>query len=717
MREVGLKRKDGTLDTYTAYTAHDFPYELLKKDEVLKKKKAEYVIDKTYATYDIETSNVYSKYGTYAFMYHWQMCVGGYLAYGRDWTSLHLFLDTLIATLGINKKHRMIIYSHNLGMEYQFSVNFLREWYGGFNIFATHKREPIRVLMNNGLEFRCSYALSNMNLEIATKNEFGVIHPKAAGDLDYNKFRTPETELDDVEFGYCMLDVLSLYEYIWFKMQNEGDTLATIPLTSTSYIRRDIRKEIRKQMWFYYQDVFLKQKLYTNVYILLREACRGGNALPSIYKVNQVWYDVLPVDGQSQYPFVCFLNRFPTSAFERYGEIDSIEELEELISKYCCLFRVSFFNVKLKKGQPVPYIATTQCRGIPKNYSEKYLYDNGRILEAEVVDITVTDVDWKLINQQYDYDYARVRDVYIADRGYLPKPIRDKILQYFGEKCKLKYDLERETDEDKKEELEYLYRKAKDRLNSIPGMMLTDPVRPDVTLDFKEGDAYKGWWKVDKPETEIDKDEALSDFYGNRNNFLNYSWGVYVTALGREHLQRILNITGVNTIYCDTDSDFCIATPEILDKIDKLNEQITKLDKQTGAYFDYNEERYYMGIYEQKSGSLLKKFKTLGSKKYCYEDEEGLHLTCSGVYKKTGAKELGSIDNFYLGYTFYESAPQQIIYNDTPDIRTEIFEGVEVQIGSNLAIIDGTYKLGSTNEFIGVHQMFGGEYKDEKDKK
>ena len=441
MREVELKRKDGTKDTYTAFTAHEFPYDLLK-DEVVSRNKRQYVYITTYGTYDIETTTVDDEFRPYAFMYHWQMCVGGYLAYGRDWTSLHLFLNTLIEKLNINNNRRFVIYVHNLGMEYEFSVNFFQKWFGTFEILATHKREPIRWMFRNGLEFRCSYILSNMNLEIATKKEFGVTHIKASGDLDYRKFRTPATWLDDVEFGYCMNDVLSLYEFVSCRMKNEGDNMSTIPLTSTGYVRRDYRNATRKEK-FYYQDVFKKTRLWTPVYILFKEACRGGNTHPCIYRTGTTQYDVLPFDGLSQYPFTVMLNRFPISAFEYYGEIDDEQELDMLCKKYCCIFRVTLENVKLKKGQPIPYLDSAHCRGLPKNSNKDYLFDNGRVLEAKYLDLTVTEIDWNLIKQQYEFkDEYHVRDVYIADRGFLPQSIRDKILSYFGDKCKLKYDLQ-----------------------------------------------------------------------------------------------------------------------------------------------------------------------------------------------------------------------------------------------------------------------------------
>ena len=704
MREVSLKRKDGDYDTYTAFDCYDFPYSLLKTKLVKKKYTETYYLE-GFATYDIETTTIENTDRPFGFMYHWQMCIMGYLCYGRTWDELHYLMDNLIRVLDISKKRRLVIYSHQLGMEYQFTVNFMLNWYGGFSIFAAHKREPIKWVMNNGLEFRCSYILSNMSLDKATNKERGVIHVKSTGDLDYKVLRTPETFLNDTEFGYCMNDVMSLYEYVYNKMLNENDDISTIPLTSTGYIRRDLKK-VCKSMPYYYKDVFMKCRMYGDVYILAKEALRGGNAHASIIRVGEeldnVWYG----DARSMYPFTTMLKRFPISAFQYYGEIENYEEFKELLQKYCCMFRVTLENLILKEGQPVPYIDTAHARGMPKHADKDYLYDNGRVLKAKYLDLTLTEIDWKIICQQYDFDPVfHVRDFYIADRGFLPKPIRDKILSYYQEKCKLEFDLEHEKDDKKKEKIFYYYQKAKDRLNSITGMMLTDPVRATISVDHTKGDQLHGWWNDVKP----DIDNALDEYYRNPNSYLNYMWGVYITALGREHLQRILNITKASTIYCDTDSDFAIVDDEMLEKINQLNERIKEIDEKYHAYVDYNEKRYYMGVFEKKSANLLLKFKTLGAKKYAYVDEKGLNLTLSGVSKAKGAAELGSIDNFELGFTFYDAASEKTIYNDTMNIEKMVIDGCEIEVGSNIAIVDGYHTIGMTGEYIGVVRLYGGK--------
>ena len=65
------------------------------------------------------------------------------------------------------------------------------------------------------------------------------------GDLDYKKLFTPNTLLTMSELGYCYNDVMGLYEAIIYLLKE--DTLVTIPLTSTGYVRRECRNKYREK--------------------------------------------------------------------------------------------------------------------------------------------------------------------------------------------------------------------------------------------------------------------------------------------------------------------------------------------------------------------------------------------------------------------------------------------------------------------------------------
>lgn len=84
-----------------------------------------------------------------------------------------------------------------------------------------------------------------MSLDVYLK-KFNVLHRKKSGEkFNYNKIRTPSTPLPDDDLEYIYNDVIGLCEAIYTEMKNDGDTLYTIPLTSTGYVRRDIKKALK----------------------------------------------------------------------------------------------------------------------------------------------------------------------------------------------------------------------------------------------------------------------------------------------------------------------------------------------------------------------------------------------------------------------------------------------------------------------------------------
>ena len=61
-------------------------------------------------------------------------------------------------------------------------------------------------------------------------------------DFDYSIVRYPWTALTPEELDYCINDVKGLVQALKKEMTMDGDTLYTIPLTSTGYVRRDCKK-------------------------------------------------------------------------------------------------------------------------------------------------------------------------------------------------------------------------------------------------------------------------------------------------------------------------------------------------------------------------------------------------------------------------------------------------------------------------------------------
>ena len=698
MRPACIKRVDGGEDIIYTYNIHDFPYDNLntKALKCKHKKKPKYIAY-TFATFDIETTTIDDGTDTpYGFMYHWQMDVGGYVVTGRRWEEWVHFMLRLARLFKTDETRHLVVYVHNLAFEFQFIRDFLNQYFGGFGVFASQRRKPIYVTTGNGIQYRCSYKLTNMSLEKAVQNELGVVHCKAAGDLDYRVTRTADTPLTDTEFGYCVSDVISLYELIERRLINEHDNLESIPMTSTGYVRRDCRNSCRKDED--YREEFLKQEMTESVYMLLMEAGRGGNTHANRYMSGRIWHNVDSFDVASSYPAQMFLRKYPITKFTPYGEIESMTELDSLLSEYACLFRVIFTGLEVRDNIGMPYIAISKATA----HSKHLTLDNGRVLsvinredrakDRGYIALTLTDVDFKIIKAQYTWDDMSISDFHIATYGYLPEALLSQVMAYFNAKTELKDKIKEAEERGNGEEaanLAYLYAKSKNRLNGIFGMCYTNPVHNVISIN------EDGEWIEDAPDIA----EALKKYWKSRNSFLVYAWGVWITAWARMHLEDLFNALGQDkVIYGDTDSGKAIDVD--INKINALNAKIMALADKRGAYCDYNGTRYYMGVYEHENKQPITRFKTLGAKKYVYEDEKGLHVTISGVSKKMGAKELGSIDNFVPGFIFKEAGGVTIYYNDAEQGIDQItVDGCTMTTASNIGMVDSTYEIGITSEY------------------
>lgn len=693
------KRKDGRFEARYAYSVETFPYSKLPNDiEFLPLKRKNYILP-IFATLDIESTTIFHHNTYEGFMYIWQMCVNDICVEGRTWKELMTFLANISSLYTLNNHTRMVIYVHNLGYEFQFMRDYLTQYFNPMDVFAVKNRIPLTVRCH-GFEFRCSYKLTNMSLEKACQNELGCPYIKHSGDMDYSIVRTPSTPLPHSDYDYAMQDVLCQYHMILAKMKNEGDNLATIPLTSTSYVRRECRAACKADSD--YMNIYLKNKLTKPVYTLLKEAGRGGDTSANYRMAGQEIANVHSFDIKSSYPFQLCTKKFPMRRFFKYSDNMSEEELNGLIEDEdnACLFRCAFKNLKAKPDAIDLYLSFSKSTG----FSGKKRIANGRVMFLEGASFTFTDIDWKIIQNCYTWDEVYITSIYVSKYDYIPSALREKILEYFHLKCELEYKISICTDPEEKENLEYLYGKMKNRLNGIFGMCYTDPVHDIIEFNNNPSEDEKVWQTL-----EGDIIAELKKCGRQNNTFLVYAWGVWTTAHARNHLQWLISLCGEGSAYWDTDSDKCI-DPDFT-AINAANEQIKALSQELGAFSEVNGHRYYMGVFEHETdsshGGAYPLFKTLGAKKYAYiHPKKGLQVTISGVQKKafykgrfvTSSEELGSISNFKAGFTFHATGGLNMHFNDT-GFHTIVVNGEEIQTASNIGAQDSTYKIGVDKEY------------------
>ena len=660
-----------------AYKWNEFPFDILKKDIIKSGKHKMY--QRHPMTFDIETSKISKDNdGHYeAFMYIWQICIEGNVVFGRRWEELQEFMKNVINAYKLTEGERVVVYVHNLSFEFQ----FIQDYFNFVDVFAMASRS-ILTAKTAHLEFRCSYKLSNMSLAKFIENTPNTLHYKGIDDLDYATVRTPDTPLTEVEYGYCFNDVKGLYESV-MELLNE-DNIATIPLTSTGYVRRDCRHAMNKNK--NNRKMFLRSRLTLLQYKLLRECFRGGNTAGDRYLTNLILKQVGSYDLSSSYPFQMIAREYPVGKWN-YGVIPDIRTLEEYNRKYCTIARYTFKNIRLRDEKPIPYIPQSKCIALG---DDREIY-NGRILHADFLTISMTNIDFDIVREQYEYDEIAVEEFHYSRKGLLPKELRDTIMYYFEKKSNLKGD----------EEHYYEYMKSKNKLNSIYGMTVTNILNTEI--EYHDGEY------TEKKMTEEEMQEALDKYYMNHRSFLNYSWGVFVTAYARRELEDGLNIAGLDTIYCDTDSVKYIGNHDR--EFEEYNERLNKECEEKGIknYAEVNGKRFYMGIFDKEKG--YDEFITLGAKKYAFLQNGKLGITVSGLSKKKGAEELekkGGLRRFQRNEVFYNSGRTIAQYN-SEKVHDITVDGCTFSTASNLAIVDTTYTLGISDTMLDIIEKLQGD--------
>lgn len=641
--------------------------------EIIREGKKEYYAD--FMTFDIETTNI--KRLQQSVMYLWAIHFNKRTYFGRTWKEFR----KLCYYINQHAKAKVVCYIQNASFEFQFFRGVLD--FGDDNVFLLDQRKVLRATYGM-IEFRCSYLLTNMSLGLFL-DTMKVKNPKLK--YNYSKYRYPWSKLHWIDYRYNANDVIGLYQALRkYIFDINGDNLITTPMTSTGYVRRDIKKVLKEQ---YNQEHLRRIQPDMTLLTFLREAFRGGDT-----HLNRYYYgQVLPVhvpgckqnvnarvkskDIKSSYPTVMKCCSFPMTPFSHVGHITE-ETLKRKISsgKRALIMRVAIYNIELRDNDfGAPYLSFSKCRN-----AQNYILDNGRILEADYLETTITDVDYRILRDIYTWkvgDFIIV-DSYQSTYSKLPECVQTEIMTYFYNKEMLK-----KSDPE-------LYMKSKNKLNSIYGMTVQNPLKIEYKFTSSDNEYHE---KVQN------FDQIISDLI--KKKFLPYQVGVWVTCWGRYrlHLGRCV-LDPLDFLYNDTDSIFYIDPDGSNEKkFEKLNEQLKREAIENDAYFiDENGVGHYLGIYEDDKCAT--QWVSLGAKKYCYRDAEDhkLHLTLAGVSKKGVSELSNNIRNFREGFIFKRSAGLKAKYNDHVDFKTKI-DGHELRITSNVYLEKTTYEINLTEDY------------------
>ena len=668
----------------------------------------------TIYTYDIEVSSIYKLDGVWqsfdysrpqkdymgiekvGIPYIWMFGINDNVYYGRH------FLDTIVALKKISDPVvRKIVWVHNLSYEF----HFLRAIFDNFTIEEMCCRDALKpisfVVKELNIQFRCSYMLTNMSLDTASK-EYGTVF-KRTGTFDYNKLRGESTPLTKVEEDYCCYDCLSLKSIIAYFLRKWGH-LINIPLTSTGEVRKALRDRLD---YWYFLNTSWQLVPDADMYLKLWNTFAGGYTHANMLLSNRILYNVKSKDIASSYPFSLCCMRYPVKPFKEFSE-----ERYNKLKKYDSY--AWFFEVRIHGLQSKFYNHYISYSKIYNHKANECVTDNGRLASCEgKFDLYLTDVDLEIIETNYTFDKIEFLQIYGAYKDYLDKRIIRFILDMYKNKTMYK-GLADKVD---------LYKQSKSYVNAIYGLSVTNVLKNSASYDIGDEDdedyGVLRWRKLkvddndEKARKKFDAfvEKTLEGQKKSYSNLIYYATGLWVTSYSRRNVYLTLLKIDSEEAYCDTDSIKYIGNHD--DIFEEYNKQVVERYKALIKKYpeftlddfmptDSKGVKHPLGFFEDDGE--YEEFITLGAKKYAYRENGELHITCAGV-AKSGVRALhDDINEFRKGKVFgyNDSGKLTHIYIDNqPPMEFYDYMG-NLQYADNkygVVLQPTTYTIGVTPEY------------------
>lgn len=367
-----------------------------------------------------------------------------------------------------------------------------------------------------------------------------------------------------------------------------------------------------------------------------------------------------------------------------------------MLSRFAYLLVVEFKNIKCKYYNN--FISQSKCSTITKG-----VYDNGRIIEAESITITLTDIDFYFILDSYKFDSYEIKESYYSIYDYLPKQFIEFVLEKYVNKTKYK----------NVEGMEVEYAKEKNKFNALYGMSVTNMIRDDVIYDNVN----------DWSEKELSNEEIIEKLNEEKKKaFLSFAYGVWVTAYARSNLLKNVIKLDEYVVYCDTDSMKLKEgyNKEVIENYNKfvINKlkyvsKLLKIPYEKFSPKDSKGEKHILGVFD--NDGHYDEFITQGAKKYAYTkwiDKEKikedtnvqeikgnkakvLEITVAGV-PKSGALGLKNLyefkDNFVFDFKYTNK--NLLMYCENQEKCSIIdYEGKEYTVDDKSRVLFSSYYI------------------------
>ena len=346
-----------------------------------------------------------------------------------------------------------LIYIHNLAYEFDYlikNINFVIKHFNNSNALFIKPRIPLFLRLGN-IELRCSYKLLNKSLKKCGDNlGFKKL------EIDYKNKWYEFSKLPAIEYDYNKRDVQLMLLAVLKECSNWPyiTEVKKIPYTSTGLTRKNNEYINTSAERKNYAGQCSYQKLFTKEYVnFLERTFSGGYTHANAFYVNKPIKNVLSFDIVSsyidtilhrKYPrfFREYKGRYRLAFFKHLAALNTLD-YEEVINNYSEPFKCSFMtnitllNVRAKilKGKNLILpISINKC-----DKAEGVTLDNGRVYRAHLVALNVTEVDYFILRQFYDFDIIECTTLYYTNfRRYLSDYVLISTREYLHEKSTLK---------------------------------------------------------------------------------------------------------------------------------------------------------------------------------------------------------------------------------------------------------------------------------------
>lgn len=617
--------------------------------------------------FDTETTSVIDSQHKAAYVYEWSFDIYSngthYTLLERDLCKLPKLLE-LISYVVVKKSMcrnvSVLIGVHNLPFDFTFTSSLMTI----NNLFAKSKRQPLTV--DSGVfHWIDTLAISGMSLE-KTANAY-TRNKKTAGDLDYTKPRNTKTHMSKKEYRYCVNDVRVVTEYLEYLLHTYGIN-GFFPTTKTSICRRALKESFNAEYPNKDRANKVKDWLMADMFpetmkeydCLIRYLFRGGYTHSNASKTGYVLENMKSKDFESSYPSWIAYERFPMSKPVKVKSVDYENVIKNADLQWYGVF--IFDNITSKTQHSIE--SKHKCVKVVNP-----VIDNGRIKQAENMEVMLTNLDWMIYNKFYEWSDVTCETLwFFPHSGTLPRYVINPLFNAYTEKTRLK-----------NAGLDYKNQKA--IVNSFYGMMVTTIPAENIT--------YTDDWGSEPMEEEDRRKYA-------RSTLLSPYWGIYTTAWARYHLLvDVFYKIGNDAVYGDTDSCKYINPVKHEHIFEKFNRKMAK------RRYKFCEENGFdislMGhLGELTDDGNIVRFKTIGAKRYLVlDDNNNLECTVAGLPKrafnrflhKNKVSNLNDVFNLFdFGLKIENCKNAHAYVNDVTDVITD-FNGVSEEMHSDGACV------------------------------